>query len=234
MAVSTGLTKVVLVSFFLAAGTFVADRMASRYLDKLIFKRQFATWDHAVEFLDTSAALLLILQMLIIMAIYWRDKGRGNLDVLSLLRRPTSFKPLLWGVLTGVLIYLAAFPFILWFDKDVQFVRLLSDDIFSLRTLLLVCLLWVIVPVVTEIVFRGIIFDILKKELGLVAALIASSLLFAYVWSLFDSGTALLLGLASGFLYHRFHQLWPGIIASAAVTILATLTLFLTLLYGTK
>lgn len=52
-----------------------------------------------------------------------------------------------------------------------------------------------------------------------------SSGLFAYVWPLFNGGTALLLGLATALLYHRFRHLLPGITASAVLIILSTFTL---------
>lgn len=228
---STGLRKVLLVSLFLLLGTFLAHRAVSGYLDKLALHGQITSWNRAIHYLDTAAALFLILQMLVVIILYWGGQGRLSARSLYFFLRPTSAKPLLLGGLTGLGVYVAALPLLWVFDKDVQFVRLLINDMFSLRTILLMLLLGIIVPLVTEIVFRGIIFSTLKKELGLVAAVVGGSLLFAYVWPVFDSGTALLLGLATSFLYHRFHHLSPGIIASATVTILATLTLFGRLLF---
>jgi membrane protease YdiL (CAAX protease family) len=231
---STSLRKVLLVSVFLLLGTFLAHRAAAQYLDRLALHDQIQSWNRAIHYLDTVAALFLVLEMLIVIILYWGGQGKLNFRSLYTLLRPSSSKPLLWGGLMGLTVYTAAFPLLWLFDKDVQFVRLVINDMLSVRTILLILLLGMIVPVITEIVFRGIIFSTLKKELGLVAALVTSSLLFAYVWPIFDSGTAFLLGLGTAFLYHRFQHLCPGIIASATVTILATLTLFGRLLFGAR
>lgn len=220
--------KVLLVSLGLPVSTFLADRFASTYSDRI---RQVGTWNLAIHYSDTAAGLFLVLQMIVVLVVFGVGRQRLSSDVMKQLLRPTSIKPVLWGALVGLIVSVVAFPLLLSFDRHVQFVRLVLDNPFSLETVLLTCLLGAIVPVTTEVVFRGIIFDVVATRTNAVVALVVSALLFAYVWTLFDMGVALLLGLACALLYRRFNSVVPGVICSAVVTVLASLILLLKLLF---
>jgi len=224
---ATGLRKVLLSSICLVIATFGADRLASHYLDKI---GHIATWNSAIHYFDTAAAVFLVIEMIVVFAAFRIGRHTINVDCVKKLVRPTSIGSVLWGLFAGALVSVAAFPLLTFFDKDVQFVRLLIDDPVSFQTILLACLLGALVPVGTEVVFRGIIFDVLSRRINALLALILSSFLFAYVWSPFDAGVALLLGLTCGLLYRRFNNLAPGIICSAVVTVSAMLFLFFRLL----
>ena len=220
--------KVLLVSLGLPVSTFLADRFASTYSDRI---RQVGTWNLAIHYSDTAAGLFLVLQMIVVLVVFGVGRQRLSSDVMKQLLRPTSIKPVLWGALVGLIVSVVAFPLLLSFDRHVQFVRLILDNPFSLETVLLTCLLGAIVPVTTEVVFRGIIFDVVATRTNAVVALVVSAFLFAYVWTLFDMGVALLLGLACALLYRRFNSVVPGGICSAVVTVLASLILLLKLLF---
>jgi membrane protease YdiL (CAAX protease family) len=194
-------------------------------LDNLISHRQFALWTRFVGFLDVWAALFFVLQMLMVVASFrW---GKVKLDVRTLIGalKPTSLTPLLLGSVAGVALYLVSLPLLVKFDSHNQFSRLITDNPFSLRSILLAFLFLCLVPLTTELAFRGIIFATLQQESNLLTALIVSCGLFGYIWPIFNGGTALLLGLVTALLYHRYRQLLPGIIASAVLILLSTSTL---------
>jgi membrane protease YdiL (CAAX protease family) len=228
LVASGDLRKVFVVSVCLVVTTFLANRLASAYSDRIA---QISTWNFAIHYSDTAAGLFLVLQMILVLVIFRIGRQKLSSEAMKQLLLPTSIKPVLWGALGGLIVSVAALPLLLSFDRHVQFVRLILDNPVSLQTILLFCLLGVLVPISTEVVFRGIIFDSLERRTNAVVAVILISLLFAYMWTLFDAGVALILGLACALLYRRFNSLVPGIICSGIVTVIATLVLFLRLLF---
>lgn len=225
---SRGLVALFVASVCIVASTFFADRLASMYLDRV---RQIHSWNLAVRYSDTAAGLFLVLQMVIVVMAFGIADQSLRIETLKRLLLPDSIKLVLWGALAGVVVSLASSPMLLLFDKHAQFIHLLLDNLISFQTILIVFLLSLLVPIATEVVFRGIIFDVLARRTNTLVALTISSLLFAYVWVIFDAGVALLVGIACGLLYRRFNSLVPGIVCSAIVTVSATLILFLMLLF---
>lgn len=232
LVASSDIRKLFVVSVFLVLTTFLAHRLASAYSDK-IAQTSISTWNLAIHYSDTAAGLFLVLQMIFVLVVFGVGRQRLGSEALKRLLLPTSIKPVLWGALGGLIVSVAAFPLLLSFDRHVQFVRLILDDPISFQTVLLFCLLGVFVPISTELIFRGIFFDSLERRTNAVVAVILTSLLFAYIWTLFDPGVALILGVACALLYRRFNNLVPGIVCSGFVSIFATLVLFLRLLFRT-
>lgn len=228
LVASSDLRKLFVVSVCLVATTFLADRLATAYSDRIA---QISAWNLAIHYSDTAAGLFLVLQMILVFVAFSVGRQRLSSETMKQLLLRTSIKPVLWGALGGLIVSVAAFPLLLSFDRHVQFVRLILDNPVSLQTVLLFCLVGVLVPISTEVIFRGIFFDSLGKRTNAVVAAILSSLLFAYTWTLFDPGVALILGLACSLLYRRLNSLVPGIVCSAFVSIFATLVLFLRLLF---
>jgi membrane protease YdiL (CAAX protease family) len=74
----------------------------------------------------------------------------------------------------------------------------------------------VVAPLVEELCFRGLIFDLLHGERAGVAAWVGSSLLFAaYHFDPIQSTAITLTGLFLGWLRWRSGSVWPGIVAHA-------------------
>jgi membrane protease YdiL (CAAX protease family) len=225
---SRGLVALFVASLCLILTTFAADRLASMYLDRV---QKIHSWNLAVHYSDTAAGLFMVLQMVLVVIAFGIADQSLRANALRRLLLPDSIKPLLWGALAGIAVSFASSPLLLTFDQHAQFVRLLLEDPISLQTIVIIFLLGLLVPVATEVVFRGIIFDVLARRTNTLVALIISCLLFAYVWAIFDLGVALLIGIACGLLYRRFNSLAPGIVCSATVTVIATVILFLRLLF---
>jgi len=85
-----------------------------------------------------------------------------------------------YGVLGGAAVVLAGLPLVLRLDRNSGFVTLLTGQFYTIRSALIVVLLLIVLPILTEIVFREIIFSNLQKQLSTPSPIIASSLLFAY------------------------------------------------------
>lgn len=225
---SKSLAKAVIVSLCLVATTLFANRLVTFYLDRV---GEIKTWNLVVHYSDTAAGLLLVLEMIIAAAVFGIPQQRMQFEALKRLLVPTSLKSVLWGAASGVAVGVAILPLMLIFDQHVQFPRLLLDDPMSSQTLLLICLLGLLIPIATEIVFRGIVLDVLMRRTNAAVAIVVSSLLFALVWVPLDAGAGFLLGLACALLYRRFNSLVPSISCSSVATLFATTILFCRLLF---
>ena len=69
--------------------------------------------------------------------------------------------------------------------------------------ILLAFVVFVTLPVLSELVFRGIVFRILSGFTTLPAATIVSASLFYFLWPMFNPVVRILFGLAMPILYHR-------------------------------
>ncbi len=221
------LAKIVYVVLFLILGSYFFERIVLRYVDGLVWRNQIGLWTRLVDYLDTAAACFFVVQLLIVV-FFWRSgKRRFKVQGFSVRSIRVSVKNSALGVLVGLIVFVAGLPFLLTLDKHVGFIHLLVNRFFGVQTVFLAVLLVVILPIGSEIVFRGIVFGTLLDQLGFPAALLSSSLLFAYVWPVYDAGVALLLGIATAIVYHRSHSLIPGIIANFILTLACMLTLIL-------
>ncbi len=226
-----GIPKLTAVSLFLFLSTLTARRLTSQYLDNLVHTSQIAQWTRTIRYMDTAAAIFLVLQMIFVGVAYQLGHNTIELKALGRLQRPISLKPSLVGFLSGIAVYLLALPLLLRLDADVQFVPLILNNPFSIQSAAILILFICILPIATEIGFRGIIFQTMQDLTGAGVAVVVSSLLFAYVWSVFNPATALLLGIVTALLFSRYRQLMPAVVANVTVTILSILTLFLKTLY---
>jgi membrane protease YdiL (CAAX protease family) len=95
----------------------------------------------------------------------------------------------------------------------------LANHFFSFSTVLLVVLVAVLLPVASEIFFRGIFFTKLLESMPLVPTLILSTALFTWAWPMFNSIAAIALGFLSGILYYRTRSILACIVANATATI---------------
>ncbi|MGH9691201.1 MAG: lysostaphin resistance A-like protein [Candidatus Acidiferrales bacterium] len=90
-------------------------------------------------------------------------------------------------------------------------------------------LLLIAVPVLSELVFRGIAFRFLRAASSFWPAAIGSSLLFACVWSVPTTSVAVILGVASALVFRKTRALVSSIIANATLTILVETFLYFTI-----
>jgi len=131
-------------------------------------------------------------------------------------RSPDKFVQVLCGVAGGLLASLLAAPLPKGLSEGVIWdlaSRLAGDDSYYLFFPFLV-LLGIVASVATELFFRGVVFRVLVVSANLTSAIVASSLLSAYMWS-FDRPLAVLIfGVISGLLFYRTRNLLASILAN--------------------
>jgi membrane protease YdiL (CAAX protease family) len=84
--------------------------------------------------------------------------------------------------------------------------------------ILLALVVFVALPILAEVVFRGIAFGTLSSYTTTPAAAIISAVLFYFLWPLFSPAVTILFGLTMPILYHKTKSLVPTIIANCVVT----------------
>ncbi len=219
------LTKVFYIVIFLLVGTYYFERFVEVYLHNLVQRNQIGRWTLLVEYLDTGGALFFVLQMALVGWFCWSGKITIDLEPLTPKTSKISLRNTIYGLFSGLAVFLVGLPFLFALDLHTGFVKLLANEFFSSRTMFLVLLVGVVVPIASELVFRGIVFRVLAENVSLGAAHVANALLFAYVWRLFNPIVALLLGLTSALLYYRSRSIFPGIVANIVVTVSCTVAL---------
>lgn len=212
------LTKTLYAALFLLFSTYCFDRLVLSYIDGLVKNNQIGLWTVLVQYLEIGASVFLILQLVAVLIFFRAGRNRiavkpSRFRVAQLTLRHTAY-----GALCGAAVVLAALPLLLRFERHSGFVTLLTGEFYTVRSASIVALLLIVLPILSEIVFRGIIFDNLLKQLSTPAAIMASSLLFAYSWPVYDWWIALLLGVGNCILWRQSKSILPGVIASTVVT----------------
>jgi membrane protease YdiL (CAAX protease family) len=88
----------------------------------------------------------------------------------------------------------------------------------SLSGVFLAITVFLALPILAEIVFRGIAFGTLLGYISTPAAMLISGILFYLLWPLFNPIVRILFGLAMPILYYRTKSLVPTIIANCVLT----------------
>ena len=126
---------------------------------------------------------------------------------------------LLYGIGGGLFVFIISIPFLLRGDTGGEFVAEAISHAGSLNGLAILLLLIVALPVVMELTFRGIVFRTLVVHADVPSAVVASSLLFAFIWPTFSRPIAVVLGVLSALLYLRTNSLLPSILANAVLSL---------------
>jgi membrane protease YdiL (CAAX protease family) len=122
------------------------------------------------------------------------------------------------GFLAGIITFLAGASFV-GGPQSSMLGTFLANQFYSVSAVMLVVLVVVLVPVASELFFRGIFFRQLLESMPLTPALILSTALFTWAWPMFNSIAAIALGLLTGLLYYRTRSLLACIVAHATANI---------------
>ncbi len=125
------------------------------------------------------------------------------------------------GVAGGVCAFFVSVPFLF----SGQPVHIIAAQLLSYSAIPSVAvqigLLLIVVPILSELVFRGIVFRSLWAASSLWPAAVGSSLFFAWVWQIPTAPAAFILGLATALVFWKTHTLLPAILANATFAVLA-------------
>ena len=211
-------TKILYAALFLLFTTHFYDRLTVSYIDGLVRNNRIGLWTVLVPYLDTGGSVFLTLQLVVVLIYFLVGKNRIAVKPLRLQITQLTLRHAAYGALCGAAVVFAGLPQVLRLERHSGFVTLLTGEFYTIRSALIVALLLIVLPILGEIVFREIIFDNLQKQLSTPAAIIASSLLFAYSWPVYDWWIALLLGVGNCILYRVSRNIVPGVIANIVVT----------------
>lgn len=135
--------------------------------------------------------------------------------------RRVLFSNVLLGLAGGTAAFLLSIPIFIRGDPAAKFGAQLLIQVVGLSpaAVFMFFVLLVVLPITTEVVFCAITLMTLCKYMSVTAAVIGSSLLFAYFWPVFNSLTGVVLGLIGAVLYYRTKSLTAPIVANAVLTL---------------
>jgi len=210
---------------FLVVTAFGLDRAFAVYLDRLVYANQISRWTLLVQHFDSGMAVVFLGELIIIMCCYRLGPLRMGLREMGLTFSIPRLKELLWGILAGFLTYAASLPLLLKLDRHSGLTDLIISDFYHPEIILVLVLLAILLPISSEIVYRGIIFKAFLESSSVVPAVLLSAVAFAVVWPIYNPIIGFLLGLATALLYHRFRNVLPAIVANGVLTIACAATL---------
>jgi len=210
---------------FLLIATFIVNpRVLSIYLTRLVRRHQVSRYGY-LGFSETGSAVLVLVELILVLCCYRLGPLRMTLREMGLSFDTPKFRQLGWGLLAGVLGYAASLPILFTMAYDSSLTELIIDDFYHLKIVPLVLLYAVLLPVTSELVHRGIIFNAFLQSSGLVSATLLSAVVFALVWPVFNWIIGLLLGIVTALLYRRFRNVAPAIVANIVFSLACAATL---------
>jgi membrane protease YdiL (CAAX protease family) len=164
-------------------------------------------------------AMIVVSLELIVVLYFYRPLG----GVFNFSSREESGRRGGWGAVVGLAGGLCAFivslPLLQRSNSQQSIIREIQNCPICLGVILQLALLLIILPILSELVFRGVVFKTLQTESSFWPAVIGSSLLFACVWPVFNPGVAIVLGVASALVFHKTRDVVPCMITNTTLTI---------------
>jgi membrane protease YdiL (CAAX protease family) len=176
-------------------------------------------------------AVIFLAELIIVVCCFRLGPLRMTLRDMGLTFSVPRLKELLWGFLAGFLAYAASLPILLRLERHSGLTGLIIGNFYHPAIILVVVLFAILLPVSSEIVFRGIIFKAFLESSSVVPAVLLTAFAFALVWPIYNSIIGLLLGIATALLSQRFRNVIPAIVANAVLTIACAATLIYQRLY---
>ncbi|MHB8413508.1 MAG: CPBP family glutamic-type intramembrane protease [Candidatus Acidiferrales bacterium] len=222
------IAKLVWAMSFLIITTWVINRLGAGLLLKVIRRGQINSYwpSTLVSQVFPIAMTVLLVQLIVVLYFYRPLKVFFTLPV----EEESEKQPLggfVIGIMGGVFASLASIPFLLSGNPIHIIAQELLSWPISLTLVWQVVLLLVVLPVLSELVFRGIVFRFLKGASSFWPAAIGSSLLFACVWPIPTAFVAVILGMVSALVFQKSRTLASSVLTNVTLTILVETFLLL-------
>ena len=216
------LTKLV---YVLCAAIVIQTSMLSIY-DRLITSsdivhQHFAQWEKLVKDYYCVSIILTVLITIGAILVFYYSRGKGvNWRGMVAANGNRQMRNLALGLGGGALAFVLSLPLLARGDPAAKLgARLLLQSIgLSWGSVLVLLAAVLLLPVTIEILVCSITFDTLTHFASVPAAVIASSLLFAFLWPMLNSTVAAILGAISALLYYRTRSLTAPIVACIVLT----------------
>jgi membrane protease YdiL (CAAX protease family) len=202
---------------FLLISAWALDRAFAVYLDRLVRAGLISRWTLLLRYVHTGTAVVFLAELAAVVCVYNLGPLRMSLRDMGLTFYGHKWTGPVWGFLAGLLVSATSLP-LLRLDSHSDFADLIVKDFFHPQIILLAVVFVILLPVSTEIVFRGIIFKSFLESSSLLPALLLNALVFALVWPIFNPIIGFILGLTTALLYHRFRSVMSAVVANAVLT----------------
>lgn len=218
------LTKLVYAALFLIATSVLFYVLEIGFLIPDYYRhlttRRFGSLQNVEAYLPLTQSLFFLVQMLVVISFFRPLKQMFDVRALLPLNR-SVFRNITFGFSAGLIALLATLPIFLGVHRPSETVVFLANHFYSASGLGLALLLVALLPVAAEILFHGILLGKLLDNISVVAALVASTLLFTLSWSAFNVIAGAALGLAAGILFYRTRSVLACVVANASFTVSA-------------
>lgn len=175
--------------------------------------------------------VLFVAELILVMLLYRLGPLKMTFHDMGLRVTDSKWNQLLWGFLAGVLACGISVPVVLKFDRYNNLAGVIIDDFYHSGILWIVFLYGILLPVTSEIVFRGILFKSFLESSSTWPAVLLISFSYAFLWPCYTPLAGFVLGIFTALLYHRFRTVYPAIVANAVMTIGLAITLVCSRLY---
>jgi len=172
------------------------------------------------------AMTFIALELVVVLYFY-----RPLRDILKLSseERPEKWngRKIVIGIAGGACAFIVSVPLLLISKSNQSIVREMLSCPICLGAILQLGLLLIVLPVLSELVFRGVVFNTIERVSSVWPATIGSSLLFACVWPVLNPSVAIVLGIASALVFYKTRVVMSCMLTNATLTILAEAFLLL-------
>jgi membrane protease YdiL (CAAX protease family) len=176
----------------------------------------------ASRYIYSANLLFFLLVMLVVVFIYRPIGAMVKWTPSAEVSGSRHFQNLGYGVAGGLVCCAVAVPImVLRGGMRVRFFFNIFSDAYGMSagSILMFLMVALALPIASELVFRGVILRTLAEYVSIPAAIIASSVLFAYWWPVLDWYEAIIIGLVSAILYCRTRTLTASVIANAILSV---------------
>lgn len=213
------LTALVYALAFLFITTALYISLSFQYDRHLIHTGQFGWLRTIHEYSALAEALFYTFQLLVVLLLFrpfasiiGRARENGESE-------PDNLKGVCLGILGGILALAAGALSLLGHNGSQELGAFLVDHAYNASGILLAFVLILVLPILSEAFFRGVVLRRLLQTMSLPAAVVIAALVFTFFWSTFTFIPCLALGVVSGILFCRMKSLLPCIIANSVFTI---------------
>jgi membrane protease YdiL (CAAX protease family) len=212
------LTKLVYAALLLIATTFCFVRISLKYDYHLVQTKQFGMLQTVNEYSELTDSVFYLVQLVVILFFFRPLADIFSVPVATNSVRRSLLRNIGFGVLAGLVALLAALPSLLA-DNPSIFASFLINHLYGASDLALLVILIFLLPVASEVFFRGVLLRQLMEVMSVAAALVVSTLLSSSYYLTFGPIPALALGLVAGILFYRTGSVLACIIANSSFTL---------------
>lgn len=181
--------------------------------------------DHPLSYARYLYPGVMVIYLMIVVGLIAISWPMARISVFSSFskRGAAALTDVILGLLVGIVMSLTALPFWMYGDNRASFIAFYVSHLPSLGSILVLALLFVALPLCSEVFFRGVLFRALTQRWNAISGLVVSSIMFALFWPVFGIGISIAVGFLSGIVFYRTRSIIPSAVGSFIVTLAGAL-----------